>query len=197
MPVQQLRCPVDHLWAHRRLGQIGDPKNQRPPRLQPSQDGRGAQVIRFGRLRLQLRQRLQKLAHVRRTAPRQQLLLDAPSVAQQPDAVAGKERELGQRHGRRRGVVELGEAILRFVRIPGGHARPHQPSRIQDDPDGLAPLRLVLPRYQVAAPRRGSPAHIAQVVAGAVFAQTLKLAAQASLAHLAQLQLDAPALGQK
>ena len=77
------------------------------------------------------------------------------------------------------------------------HPRPHQPSAVQHDPDRLAALGLVLAGDGAAAPRRGRPANVAQVVALAILAQALEVAAQAALLRLAQLQIDLPAARQK
>jgi hypothetical protein len=81
--------------------------------------------------------------------------------------------------------------------FPQANPRPHQPPAVQHDPNRLAALRLVLAGDGAAAPRRGRPADIAQVVALAVLAQALEVAAQAPLPRLPQLQVDLAAAGQK
>ena len=73
----------------------------------------------------------------------------------------------------------------------------HQPPGIENDPDRLATLGLVEAGDELAAPGRGCPADIAQVVAGEVFAQAFEVAAQASLTHLPELQIDLAASGQE
>ncbi len=78
-----------------------------------------------------------------------------------------------------------------------GHPRPHQPSAVEHDPDRLAALGLVLAGDGAAAPRRGRPADVAQVVALAVLAQALEVAAQAPLLRAAQLQVDLAAAGEE
>src|SRR5262245_6801974 len=103
-------------------------------------------------------------------------LLHVASIDQQADAVAGVERDLGERE---RGVhrqVELAEFA---------YARAQEPARVHHDPDRLAPLHLEQ-LGDVLAPARGrGPADIAELVAGLVFAQAFKFAAHAALADQA------------
>jgi len=73
----------------------------------------------------------------------------------------------------------------------------HQPSAVEDNPDGLAALGLVLAGDGAAAARRGRPADVTQVVALAIVAQALEVAAQAALLRTAQLQVDLAAAGKE
>ena len=193
MAVQQLCRAVDDLGTHGRFGEITNPEDQGAARLQASEDRRGQQVICFARFRFELRQGFKTLTHMRRSAAGQQLLLDAAAIAEQPHTIAGVESQLRQRHGRRAGIIELGVAIGVLV----GDAGAQQAAGVQNNPYRLTALGLVLPRDQVPSARGGGPAEIAKIVAGAILAQALKLASQAALTHLAQLQIDAAALGQE
>ena len=141
--MQQLHRAVDHLRPHRGFGQVGDPQNQRPPRLPAVQRGRGAQVVGLAGLGAHLRQRFDNLPQVRRAAAGQQALLNVLPVDQQAHAVAGEERQLRQRHGGGAGVVELGVAA-RDSRIAGrprqdcSRARISRPRRARSTPPGCA-----------------------------------------------------------
>src|SRR5579862_3919695 len=77
------------------------------------------------------------------------------------------------------------------------HARSHQPSAVENDPDRLAAFGLVLAGDQVSSPRGCRPADVAQVIALAVFAQALEVPPQSALARLPQLEVDLPAARQK
>ncbi len=134
-----------------------------------------------------------------RAATGQQALLNVLPIGQQAHPVAGVECQMGQRNSRCACVVELAAGrsagVLEFR--AGSHPRPHQPAAVEDDPNWLAALALVLAGYGSAVPRRGRPADVAQIVALAVVAQALEVAAQAPLSSPAQLQVELPAAGQK
>src|SRR5271157_1331751 len=198
---EQLHSAVDDLGAHGGLSQVGDPQNQRAAGLQAVEYGGSAQMVGLGGLGMYLGQRLDQLAQVRRAAAGQQALLNALAIGQQAHTVTGEERQLGQSDGCGAGVVELGSAGRRAGLLDefAGHgdAGPHEPPAVEDDPDGLAALGLVLAGDETAAPRGGRPADVAQVVALAVLAQALEVAAQAPLLNPAQLQVNLAAAGQK
>ena len=110
MALQQLHGAVDHLGPHGGFRQVGDPQNQRPPRLPAVQRGRGAQMIGLAGLGARLRQRFDNLPQVRGAAAGQHALLHMLAVDEQAHAVAGVKRQLRQRHRGGAGVVELGVA---------------------------------------------------------------------------------------
>ena len=116
----------------------------------------------------------------------QELLLDATSVAEQAYAVAGVDGQLGEGYGGGAGEVELGVAVLAVVGDDGAH----EAAGVEDDPDGLAALCLKLAGDEVAAAGGGGPADVAEVVAGAVFAEGFELTAETAVAHLAELKVD-------
>src|SRR5258708_19858335 len=84
-------------------------------------------------------------------------------------------------------------------RVPSriGNSGAHEAATVDHDPNRLAALGLVLARDEVAVPRGGCPADVAQVVAFAVLAQAFKVPAQASLSRLSQLQVNLAATRQK
>jgi hypothetical protein len=101
--------------------------------------------------------------------------------------------ELGEGDGGGSGVVELGEVVPGLVVDAGAE----ESAGVEDDPDGLGALGLKLSGDEVSSAGGGGPADVAEVVSGAVFAETFKLSAEAALAHLAELEVYAAALGEE
>ena len=91
----------------------------------------------------------------------------------------------------------LGDRQRGLARSRGRHARAHEPAAVEHDPDGLAALGLILAGDEGAAAGAGGPADVAQIVAFAVVAQALEVAAEASLAGLAELKVDLTAAGEE
>ena len=77
------------------------------------------------------------------------------------------------------------------------NAGAHEAAAVEDDPDGLAALGLVLAGDEAAAAGGGRPADVAQVVAFAVVAQAFKVAAETAQARLAELQINLAAAGKE
>ena len=131
-------------------------------------------MIAFDRLGPRLRQHLEQAAQVPRAAIGRDPRVDAAAVGDQPDAIAGRLRDVGQRQGGVDGGIELGA-------IAG--ARAQQAAAVEHDPHRLAALRAIEARDELAPPRRRRPAHVAPIVAVAIVAQPLELAAGAVLAR--------------
>ena len=98
-------CIRDSLGAHRGLGQIRDPQDQRTAGLKAVEHGGGSQMIGFTSFGARQSQRFDELPHMGRAPAGKKALLNALTVGQQSYAVAGVERQLGQRDCRRAGVV--------------------------------------------------------------------------------------------
>src|SRR5712692_9363861 len=128
-----------------------------------------------------LRQAFHQRAEVQGPAPRGNLLLRFPPVRQQANAIARIKRHLRQRERRIHRVIELAGAF---------HSRPQEPSRIQDQPNHLAPLDLINFAHQAAAPRRSRPTDVPPGIARAIIAQTLEVSPLAPLLLQPFFQLD-------
>ena len=94
--MEELGGAVDNLGAHGGLGEVGDPENQSPAGLDAAEDGGGAEVVSFTGLGSELGEGFEDLTHVGGSAVGEELLLDATAVAEEADAVAGVEGELGE-----------------------------------------------------------------------------------------------------
>jgi len=78
-----------------------------------------------------------------------------------------------------------------------GDAGAHEAAAVDDDPDGLAALGLILAGDEGAAAGGGGPADVAEVVAFAVFAEGFEVAAETALTGLAELEVDLAAPGEE
>ena len=141
-----------------------------------------------------------------RSLPGRQHLLDRCAVAHHAELVAGLPDHLCQhrrcrgrlvqlRHGQPMSVVALGLSLadkLGTIAAPQLKCRARKAPCVQHRPHLLATLRHELPRHHLAAPGRGGPAHRAQLVAGLVLAQRLKLTPTPAQALLAPLPFHLP-----
>ena len=140
----------------------------------PQQRGGRGGVVAFDRLGPRLREHLEQAAQVPRAAIGRDPRVDAAAVGDEPDAIAGRLRDVRQRQRRVDGGIELGA-------IAG--ARAQQAAAVEHDPHRLAALGPIEAGDELAAPRRRRPADVAPIVAVAVVAQPLELAAGAVLAR--------------
>lgn len=98
MAVQERQCSVNNLWPHGRLGQIGDPQDQRAPWLKAVESRAGAHVVSLIGFSPRLRQAFNQNAEVRGTTAWKYALLESSAVDQQSNAVTGIERQLRKDH---------------------------------------------------------------------------------------------------
>ena len=152
MAAQQLHRAINDLRTHGGFGQVGDPEDQRASRLQAVENSGGAQVVGFAGLGRTWASNSMSWRKWADAAPGQQALLDALAIGKQANAVAGVERQLGQRNRGRAGVVELGVdlrpgAVILFTsgprRLPGNAATRDRISRPQSSTIHTAWLRSV------------------------------------------------------
>ncbi len=197
MAAEQLDCAVDDLGAHGGFCQIGDPEDEGAARLKAIQGGSGAQVVGLAGFGVGLGEGFNNLAEMRAAAAGKNALLHGAAVDEQSDAIAGVESQLGHGHRGGTGVVELGVTEPAGIGWGGRGSALQQPAGVEDDPDGLAALRLILAGDELAAASGRGPADVAQVVALKILAEALEVASEAALAHLAQLEIDLAAAGEE
>ncbi len=89
VPLQQLGRSVDHLWPHHCFSEVGDPEDERPPRLQTVEHRGRPQMIGFAGFGPDLGEQIDHLSQVRRTAAWQQALLDVLPVSEQAHTIPG------------------------------------------------------------------------------------------------------------
>src|SRR5262245_48531716 len=109
---------------------------------------------------------------------------DAAPVREQTHAIAGVQRHLRQRE---RGV----DGAVQFAERPD--PGPHQPSRVDNDPERLTSLDVVEPRHEAAASGARGPADVAQLVALLKIAEALERAPGAAMPGRTLLELRLPA----
>ena len=202
---EKLHGAIDDFGTHGGFSQVCHPEDQRTAGLKAVERGSGAEVVGFAGFSADLGEGLDQLAEVGCAAAGKQALLNALAVGKQADAVAGEESELGEGYGGGAGEVELGvdaragvgDGQCGLARGTGGDTGTHEAAAVEDDPDGLAARGLILAGDEGAAAGAGGPADIAQVIAFTVVAQALEVAAEASLAGLAELEIDLAAAGEE
>src|ERR1700677_3279672 len=133
---------------------------------------------------MNLGQTLQQYAKMWHAPSGAHALLRTPPVGEQRYSIAGVKSHLRQAQRGVHGVVELGQAP---------DTRLQQPPRVEQYPNRLAALDLMNLGDQLAAPRRGTPGNIAELIAFAVVAEALKFASVPTLAFQTLLELDLPA----
>ena len=145
-------------------------------------------MVRLCALGLNVREMLDDEPQVRAAASGRQVVLDAAAIRKQADAIARGQRHLGERECRVHGVIELGQRA---------ETRPHQPPRVEDQPQRLTALELVRPRHQLAAPRRRCPADVAELVLRPMLAQALERPSRRPHRTRAPLDVGLPAAHEK
>ena len=134
MAARKAQRPFDNVRHGGGFGQIGEPDHEATAFLEMEKRLCCACVIGFEFFVANLRETFDERRDVAGTAASGKTLLNATSVSEKRDAVAGVKRDLRERKRGADGVVEFCEAA---------RAGAQKTARVEDEPDGLATLELM------------------------------------------------------